>query len=260
MTGLVRPSNFSSISPRKILVLGLIAILVALTILFVRHPKIAARPFNRMVSLLEPDKARADFLPCQDFPYGRVLEKSWREIRDDLRSESLGNIYAQWESQKEEFWEGWRTTTLRLFGQDHPRAQELNPTLWNLVKDHPEIDTVLISRLKPGKKIPEHRGPYQGLMRYHLGLQIPENTDSHIVLNGVKYNWSNGEGQLFNECHKHHVDNPAFDRDGRAVKEDRIILFLDVVRPFRSPWLNKLNQFQLKMARSRPKWFRPLDH
>jgi aspartyl/asparaginyl beta-hydroxylase (cupin superfamily) len=36
------------------------------------------------------------------------------------------------------------------------------------------MKTAFFSILAPGKHLPAHRGPYKGVMRYHLGLLIPE--------------------------------------------------------------------------------------
>jgi len=35
------------------------------------------------------------------------------------------------------------------------------------------MKTAFFSILAPGKHLPAHRGPYKGVMRYHLGLLIP---------------------------------------------------------------------------------------
>jgi beta-hydroxylase len=34
--------------------------------------------------------------------------------------------------------------------------------------------TVLVSILEPGKHLPAHRGPYNGVLRLHLGLIVLE--------------------------------------------------------------------------------------
>lgn len=236
-----------------LILLFLIALALLAAVVVYLNPKIVAWPFNLLVSLLEPSKTRQVYFTDEEkealFPLSKTLEQNWREIALDIRAQNATkNIYSEWERQEPEFWSDWSTINLRLFGIDNPKAEQLNPTLWRLIKDEPSISTALISILKPGKKIKPHVGPYQGVLRYHLGLQIPKKSNSHIVLDNEKYYWEQGQGKLFNECHLHWVDNPSRDLDGEEIKEDRIVLFLDVNRNFQSRILNQSNKINLKLA------------
>ena len=58
------------------------------------------------------------------------------------------------------------------------------------------------------------------------------------------YEWKEGEGVLFDETYKHFVKN--------ETKYTRVILFLDVVRPFDSYFLNTLNDIILYMMSISP--------
>lgn len=218
-------------------------------------PKSVAKPFNRMVRRLEPEAIEELYLDTYTdiFPASGELESCWQDIRDEvsryIKSESKkGCIYSKVERQPDKFWEGWNTNTLRVFGQDSPNAPKISPTLWRIIKNNKCINTALISRLEPGKTIEPHDGPYQGVLRYHLGLHIPQNSGSHISLNDAKYEWKNGEGKMFNECHTHYVINPSEDKNGHPIKEERVVLFLDIKRKFKSPVLNLLNDVSLGLV------------
>ena len=40
------------------------------------------------------------------------------------------------------------------------------------------MKTAMISILSPRKHILDHRGPYKGVLRYHLGLIVPQDAES----------------------------------------------------------------------------------
>jgi len=91
------------------------------------------------------------------------------------------------------------------------------------------MTTAFFSILAPGKHIPAHRGPYKGVLRYHLGLKIPEPASQCRIRVGDEVrHWAEGESLLFDDTYDHEVWN---DTDG-----ERAILFMDVERPLPEPW------------------------
>jgi beta-hydroxylase len=100
------------------------------------------------------------------------------------------------------------------------------------------MTTALFSILAPHKHIGEHRGPYKGVLRYHLGLRIPEPTEAcGIRVGGELAHWQEGHGLLFDDTYQHEAWN---DTDGV-----RVVLFMDVIRPLRPP-AKQLNQAVIK--------------
>ena len=54
--------------------------------------------------------------------------------------------------------------------------------------------------LSPGKHIPAHRGPYKGVLRYHLGLKIPEPREGCRIRVGEEVrHWEEGASLLFDD-------------------------------------------------------------
>ncbi len=45
-----------------------------------------------------------------------------------------------------------------------------------LMREIPGMTTAMFSILSPRKHILDHRGPYKGVLRYHLGLIVPAAT------------------------------------------------------------------------------------
>ena len=96
----------------------------------------------------------------------------------------------------------------------------------------------MFSILAPHKHIPEHCGPYKGLIRYHLGLKVPDDGSRCRIRVGEEYAaWREGASLIFDDTVEHEVWN---DTD-----ETRVVLFLDVARPLRFP-MNALNAVVLK--------------
>ena len=102
-------------------------------------------------------------------------------------------------------------------------ATVTNKTI-NILNQCEDIEAAMFSILEPGKYIPEHKGPFTGCLRYHLGLQIPnDNSNCYIIVNDIKYYWNEGESLIFDDTYKHSVYN--------NTNEPRIILFIDIRRP-----------------------------
>jgi aspartate beta-hydroxylase len=84
----------------------------------------------------------------------------------------------------------------------------------------------VLSVLAPGKHIPEHRGPFRAILRFHLMLSMPVDADGtpacELRIDGVPYLLKEGEGLLWDDTYPHEVWNRS--------EEVRIALLLDVWR------------------------------
>jgi len=99
----------------------------------------------------------------------------------------------------------------------------------------PGLTTAFFSILGPGKHLPEHRGPYKGVPRYHLALLVPGPPGAcRIRVGGTEATWQEGRSLVFDDTYPHEAWN--------ETGQDRVVLFADVVRPLRWPvsWLNQL--------------------
>ena len=93
----------------------------------------------------------------------------------------------------------------------------------------PGLQNAMFSILAPHKTIPEHRGPYNGLLRYHLALVVPENTEQCAVwVGGERRTWSEGKSLILDDSYLHHVEN--------NTDQTRVVLFADFERPLAWPW------------------------
>ena len=230
----------------------LLIIIIIFIIYFLRNPTEALLPYNILIeNLYEKKVFYSDKEKKIIFPVSIQLEKEWQNIRneclhclqninssfDSNRSfdRSIGNVGKDYIIEDYNFWKGWSTYQLRMFGKDNEKNMNNCPTLKKILKNNPDIPTAFFSIMEPGKQLPTHYGPFKGILRYHLGLIIPKG-NCFISVDGKVYDWKEGEGVLFDETYKHFVINDT--------NHYRVILFIDVKRPLDYP-LNIINDFIL---------------
>src|SRR5204863_5442246 len=99
----------------------------------------------------------------------------------------------------------------------------------------PGLVGAMFSILEPGKFLPPHRGPYNGVLRLHLGLIVPDAAEriGIRVVDQIRH-WAEGRALIIDDTFEHEVWN---DTD-----HTRVVLFLDFARPLRltARWLNWL--------------------
>ena len=226
------------------LILLLVLIILLFIIYFLRNPTEALHPYNLLIeNLYEKKVFYSEEEKKEIFPTSIILEKEWKNIRDEFVyidianiGNNIGNVGKNFIVENESFWEGWETLPLRMFGKDNEENMNKCPTLKRILKSDNNIPTAFFSIMKPGKKLPSHYGPFKGILRYHLGLIIPKNGFCFISVDGETYDWKEGEGVLFDETYKHFVINDT--------NYYRVILFLDVKRVLNFP-LNIVNDIIL---------------
>jgi aspartyl/asparaginyl beta-hydroxylase (cupin superfamily) len=213
------------------------------------HPRVSARERAVNVAnetgasvlhLLERAVVRSSlvpttpFLPTETFDWIPGLESDWKAIRaelDDVLSyrDELPNfqdISIDQASITDD--DGWKTYFFFAYGFRSDANCARCPQTAALLDAIPGLTTAFFSILSPGKKIPEHRGPWRGVLRYHLALQVPEPADeAGIEVGGEIAHWHEGGSLLFDDGYEHRAWN---DTDGV-----RVVLFVDVIRPLRAP-------------------------
>ena len=98
----------------------------------------------------------------------------------------------------------------------------------------------MFSILEPGKHLPPHRGPYNGVLRLHLGLIVPEPREQlGIRVDNEIYRWREGEAVIFDDAYEHEAWN--------GTPHTRVVLFVDFRKPLRFP-ANVLNWLLLHLA------------
>ncbi|MGH8444778.1 MAG: aspartyl/asparaginyl beta-hydroxylase domain-containing protein [Solimonas sp.] len=140
--------------------------------------------------------------------------------------------------------DNWKTYWLFAAGVDCRENQLRCPETTALLRQVPGVLTAFFSILAPGKRIPPHRGAYNGVLRCHLGLIVPQPAE-HVGIRVGNHicHWREGETLIFDDSYNHEVWN---DTDGW-----RVVLFIDFARPLRQPW-HAMNRLFLGAARFLP--------
>ena len=209
-----------------ILIVLLVIVVLAIAIYFI-EPFIYALLFSWVLGLFVKNPP---YVSIEDeFPEGKLLKDNWKVIRDELDTvlKNVENIpkfhevdnLQRFISDKDD--KAWRTFIIKGFNEwlDH-NCQQV-PKTTALLKQMPRVSMAMFSILEGGKHIPPHIGFFKSVLRYHLGLIIPEG-ECFILVNGEKYSWKEGDHVLFDDTYKHEVWNKT---DGR-----RVVLFIDVLR------------------------------
>jgi beta-hydroxylase len=174
------------------------------------------------------------FFTVEQFPWAKELEANWQVIRGELDqvmpyAKDLPNFQDISPRQANIANDDrWKTYFFCAFGFRSQQNCDRCPETTKLLEKIPGLKVAFFSILAPGKHIPKHRGKHKGLIRYHLGLKVPEpKTACRISVNDEIAYWEEGKSLLFDDTFPHEVWN---DTDGY-----RVVLFLDIARPLRFP-------------------------
>ncbi len=199
-------------------------------------------PYNVLVYLLSRVPT-TPMLDVADFPALAPLRDHWREIREEaMRLFEAGHIRA---SEHHDdlgfntfFRKGWKRFYLKWYGEPPPSAKALCPRTVELVESIPSVHGAMFALIGPQSRVGEHRDPFAGSLRYHLGLITPNRDECRIFVDGQPYSWRDGEDLVFDETYVHRFEN--------LTDETRIILFCDLERPLRTPLMRALNRFVIR--------------
>lgn len=217
-----------------------------LTQLKKQHQVIALREGEKLVRSLEAFIGKHSqvgdmpFFDTQQFDWIATLEANWQLIRQELdvllknvnAIPNFQDISADQASITQD--DRWKTYFLYGYGYKAEQNCRQCPETTRLIEQIPGMKTAFFSILLPHKHIPEHRGPYKGLLRYHLALKVPAVIDRCALQVGDQVrHWQEGKSLVFDDTFPHQAWN--------QTDEIRVILFLDFVRPMHPPmsWFNR---------------------
>jgi ornithine lipid ester-linked acyl 2-hydroxylase len=216
------------------------------------RPGAFARFFMAIVQLAERLNLRyAKFgNPCvydnRLFPWVAGIESNWRTIQSELnrvlaRRDELPNVQdITVDARAITKDAGWKIFLLVAYGIKSEPNIALCPETWRIVQQIPGLKTAMFSIFQPGKRLPPHRGPYNGVLRLHLGLLVPEHDgDLGIRIGSERRSWDEGSVLIFDDAYEHE----AWNETGKP----RVVLFVDFKKPLRFP-VNIINNVLLRLA------------
>lgn len=168
------------------------------------------------------------------FPNARRFTDRWTAIRDEALAiaATLHNVPRFHDIMPEQTdisaadGRDWRMFIMKAYGVTVPANLARAPTLAALLGETPEAVSCVFSFLAPGKHIPQHRGPFRAILRFHLMLSMPSDADGRpaceLAIDGVPYRLADGECLLWDDTYPHEVLNSS--------DKVRIALLLDIWR------------------------------
>lgn len=182
---------------------------------------------------------RTPILDPRQFPELDLLRDNWEVIRDEAaRVYGMGAIGRSDGTNdlgfNSFFKKGWGRFYFHWYGRFLPSAEALCPRTCELLKQVPGVKAAMLTSLPPGARLPLHRDPYAGSLRYHLGLITPNSDACRIFIDGERRSWRNGEDLMFDETFIHTAENHS--------DQPRVILFCDVERPMNNPLARTFNR------------------
>ncbi|MEI9401155.1 aspartyl/asparaginyl beta-hydroxylase domain-containing protein [Mesorhizobium argentiipisi] len=167
------------------------------------------------------------------FPNATKFTAAWQNIRDEALAAKLNkaprfhDIMPEQADISANDGLDWRMFVLKAYDMTIPENLARMPVLTRLLSECPEVKSAAVSFLAPRKHIPPHRGPFRGIMRFHLGLVIPKQPDGRpatiMMINHEERRIADGECMLWDDTFEHEVMNNS--------DQPRVALLLDVWRP-----------------------------
>jgi beta-hydroxylase len=202
-------------------------------------------PINVFIYLFSKVPTEKAYLPVSDFKGLKLLIDNWQVIRDEaLALNKLEKIRPAAKNDdagfNSFFKKGWKRFYLKWYEAKHPSAIQFCPKTVALLAQVPEVKAAMFTELPPGAKLNEHRDPYAGSLRFHMGLSTPNDDRCFINVNQQSYSWRDGEGVVFDETYLHWAIN--------NTDETRIILMCDIERPMKYRWTAAVNRWVARVV------------
>ncbi len=198
------------------------------------HERVAGRSIEWLIRWSSSVSDRT-FFDTEDFPWVCEIECEWQLMRkelDKLMEERVNIPNFQDVNPPRNYGltqdDSWKAFFLYIHGYRADENCERCPETARLVKKIPGLLEAFFSILAPRKHIPPHRGRYNGVLRYHLGLIVPQPAHACWIRVGDDvHHWEEGKSMIFDDTNQHEVRN---DTDGW-----RVVLFVDFPRPLPFP-------------------------
>jgi aspartate beta-hydroxylase len=168
------------------------------------------------------------------FPNAQRFERAFPKIRDEAlgiismlhKVPRFHDLMPQQEDISAADGRDWRMFIMKAYGVTVEENLARCPTVAGLLAQAPEAVSCVLSFLAPGKHIPQHRGPFRAILRFHLMLSMPYDADGvpacELNVDGVPYRLAEGDSLLWDDTYPHEVWNRS--------DQVRIALLLDVWR------------------------------
>lgn len=204
---------------------------------------------EQVLSLFGPEKGAV--MNTRQYPWTKDVEQGYDRIRAELNTiladyDSIPN-FDDLSAEQGRIVTGerrWKTYMLYAYGARFEKNLSQCPDTDSVLQKIPGMVTAFFSIIEPHTAIAPHRGPYKGVLRYHLALQVPIPADScGIQIGDSVYHWQQGRSLIFDDTVTHEAWNNSDDI--------RIVLFVDFKRKFPFP-INVMNDAMIHLIKVSP--------
>lgn len=204
---------------------------------------------EKVLSLFAEQKGAV--MPPQLYAWTAQVEESYDKIRTELDRvladyEGIPN-FDDLSAEQRRIVTGerrWKTYMLYAYGARFESNIARCPDTDRVLQQIPGMVTAFFSIIEPHTAIAPHRGPYKGVLRYHLALKVPAPADScGIRIGSEVYHWEEGHSLIFDDTVMHEAWNNSDDI--------RVVLFVDFKRKFTGP-VSLLNDLMIWMIKVSP--------
>jgi aspartyl/asparaginyl beta-hydroxylase (cupin superfamily) len=213
-----------------------------------KEPALLCFPYNVMHSLL--------FFTPRFWNY-EVVEPKLKVITDNfskIQQEALGvidsaiNFSSHPHQRRIALGQPWKVFSFFSYGTINYENCARCPLLSSLLLQIPSIKLAMLSCMDGPTHIRTHCGYFKNILRVHitLYLEYPETKDHKrlIRVGDEEYHWKLGDLVVFDDTYPHEVKS--------TVPGKRIVLFLDVERPYTNFVMKKVSSFFLTLLTSSP--------
>ncbi|HAU67072.1 MAG TPA: aspartyl/asparaginyl beta-hydroxylase domain-containing protein [Gammaproteobacteria bacterium] len=204
-------------------------------------------PFNCLLYLFTKSKAKPAIMDMTEFPELQELQDNWEMIREEaLELMAEGGFDSIGDPKSASYYDvgfrtfykyGWTKFYLNWYGYTHESAKSTCPKTIELLSKIPSVNGAMFSVLPPGGQLTRHLDPVACSLRYHLGLDTPNDDKCYISIDDTPYSWRDGEPLLFDVTFLHFAHNDAH--------KPRLILMCDIERPM--SWLGSILNWPYKI-------------
>ena len=166
------------------------------------------------------------------FPFLNEIEANWETIRDEIKPllahRDAMPVFQELSRDQRKIAkdDNWHVFVLYGFGGKHETNCVRTPVTSRLLETVPRLQTAWFSILAPNYHVPAHQGVTKGILRCHLGIQIPLAAERCRMRVGDEICvWEEGKLFVFDDTYDHEVWNDT--------EEERVVLLFDFDRPMR---------------------------
>ena len=214
----------------------------------IKEPALLCFPYNVIHSLFYFTPRFWDFNALE--PKLNLLLQNFVVLQKEALDASLFSVPFSSHPHQRRIAEGqpWTVFSLFSYGTVHYENCSKCPVLSSLLLQIPSIKLAMLSCMDGPTHIRTHCGYFKNIIRVHLTLHLehPE-TNEHtrfIRVGDEDYHWKEGEIVAFDDTYPHEVIS--------TVPGKRIVLFLDVERPYANYAMKKISSLFLHILQSSP--------